>query len=202
MQCHNKHFAIDFPEVFVHALCLFIRCTTIKRKVAGESYVGCWDHVRRKSVEASKAALQKKKGHRVSKADVATGKIRKLYRIEKQIQDLDAEDKTQQRQTLALLQGLKSWLETNSRRVPKDSLTCKATRPFAVGRRNWLFADTPRGAKASATVYSLIETAKANKLEPFAYIRHVLRHIAEADTAEKLDALLPWNVSQGIFQGG
>jgi len=63
-----------------------------------------------------------------------------------------------------------------------------------VGRKNWLFADTPRGAKASAIIYSLIETAKANGLEPFAYLRHVLRHIGAAETVEQLEALLPWRV--------
>jgi hypothetical protein len=63
-----------------------------------------------------------------------------------------------------------------------------------VGRRNWLFADTPRGARASATCYSLIETAKANGLEPYDYLRHVLQNIAAADTVEKLEALLPWNM--------
>ena len=50
------------------------------------------------------------------------------------------------------------------------------------------------GAKASATCYSLIETAKANGLEPYAYLSHVLQHIGAADTVEKLEALLPWNV--------
>jgi hypothetical protein len=69
-----------------------------------------------------------------------------------------------------------------------------AIRPFALGRKAWLFADTPQGANASATCYSLIETAKANDLEPSAYIHHVLERIAEADTVEKLEALLPWNV--------
>ena len=54
-------------------------------------------------------------------------------------------------------------------------------------------ADTPRGAKASATVYSLIETAKANGLEPFAYLHHVLQHIGNARTVEDIEALLPWN---------
>ena len=63
-----------------------------------------------------------------------------------------------------------------------------------MGRRNWLFSDTPRGARASATCYSLIETAKANGLEPYAYLQHVLNHIAAADTVEKLEALLPWNM--------
>ena len=52
----------------------------------------------------------------------------------------------------------------------------------------WLFADTPRGANASATCYSLIETAEANDLEPSAYIHHILKHIGEADTVEKLEA--------------
>jgi len=62
-------------------------------------------------------------------------------------------------------------------------------------RRAWLFADTAQGARASATCYSLIETAKANQLEPSAYIHHVLDRIGEADTLEKLEALLPWNVA-------
>ena len=63
-----------------------------------------------------------------------------------------------------------------------------------VGRKAWLFAYTPQGVQASATCYSLIETAKANDLEPSAYIRHVLERIADADTLEKLERLLPWNV--------
>jgi transposase len=49
-----------------------------------------------------------------------------------------------------------------------------AIRPFAIGRKAWLFADTTRGANASARGYSLIETAKANNLEPYAYILHIL----------------------------
>jgi hypothetical protein len=69
-----------------------------------------------------------------------------------------------------------------------------AIRPFALGRKAWLFADTSQGAHASATCYSLVETAKANSLEPSVYIEHVLERIAEADTLEKLEALLPWNV--------
>jgi len=189
--------------------------------------IGCWDHARRKFVEASKAAPATKKGEKVSKADVAIGKIRKLYKIEDRIKDLDPAQKTVLRQQLSqpILDDLYPWLQTNSRRVPKDSLTWKAIsytlnqwdlligyiedgrlhisnalaenaiRPFAVGRRNWLFADTPRGARASATCYSLIETAKANGLEPYDYLQHVLSHIAEADTLEQLEALLPWSVS-------
>ena len=90
--------------------------------------IGCWDHARRKFVDASKAAPVKKKGDKVSKADVAIGKIRKLYAIEARIKDLEPEQKKAQRQTLSrpVLDDLKAWLETNSRRVPKDSLTWTA----------------------------------------------------------------------------
>ena len=75
-----------------------------------------------------------------------------------------------------------------------------AIRPFAVGRKNWLFADTPRGAKASATVYNLIETAKANGIEPVAYLNHVLQHIGNAKMVEDVEALLPWNTSLNKMQ--
>jgi hypothetical protein len=77
-----------------------------------------------------------------------------------------------------------------------NALAENAIRPFAVGRRNWLFSDTPRGARASATCFSLVETARANGLEPYAYLNHVLAGIGSADTLEKLEALLPWNVAK------
>lgn len=69
-----------------------------------------------------------------------------------------------------------------------------AIRSFAIGRKNWLFADIRKGAEARAACYSLIETAKANNLDPQAHIKHILDHITAADIFEKLEALLPWNV--------
>ncbi|TPE42656.1 IS66 family transposase, partial [Maribrevibacterium harenarium] len=184
--------------------------------------IGCWDHARRKFVEAARgAAPQKGKSNKAtpSKADVAVGKIGKLYAIERKIENLSESEKYTVRQELALplLEDFKAWLETNQTKVPKDSpifkaiqyslnqwesliaycdygfvhisnaLAENAIRPFAVGRRNWLFADSSRGANASATCYSLIETAKANGLEPSSYIQYVLDHIADADTLEKLE---------------
>ena len=68
-----------------------------------------------------------------------------------------------------------------------------AIRPFAVGRRAWLFADTPAGANASAIHYSLIETAKIHGLEPYAYLNAVFKALPYADTVEKIEDLLPWN---------
>jgi hypothetical protein len=69
-------------------------------------------------------------------------------------------------------------------------------RPYAVGRKNWLFADSPKGASASAAVYSIVETAKANSLNIYAYLRHLLLYMPDTDFhnhPEDLDDLLPWS---------
>ncbi len=76
-------------------------------------------------------------------------------------------------------------------------MVSNAIHPFAIGRKNWLFADTRKGTEASAVCYSLIETAKANNLDRQAYIKHILDHIATADTLENLEVLLPWSVKLG-----
>lgn len=67
-------------------------------------------------------------------------------------------------------------------------------RPFAVGRRAWLFQGNGMGATASANWLSLIATAKANGLEPYAYLVHIIEALPKATTLETLEALLPWNV--------
>ncbi len=63
-----------------------------------------------------------------------------------------------------------------------------------IGRKNWLFAGSPRGAQASALLYSLIETAKANGLEPWAYLNHLFEHLPTAKTDQAIEALLPHNL--------
>lgn len=61
-------------------------------------------------------------------------------------------------------------------------------------RKNWLFSDTVKGAKASANIYSLIETAKANSLEPYHYLRYVFKELPKAETLDQIEKLLPFNV--------
>jgi len=71
-----------------------------------------------------------------------------------------------------------------------------AIRPFTVGRKNWLFSDTPKGAKASAAVYSLVETAKANGLNVYAYLQHVLLNMPDTNWRKNptsLEDLMPWS---------
>ena len=194
----------------------------------GITQLGCMDHLRRYYVNAQKAQPKKNKSGNVSKADVAIGKLRRLYKIEKEIKDLSVEERYRQRQKLSvpLLQDFKTWVDKNIGKVEKGSLTHKALvysrnqwpkiirycddgrlhmsnilaenaiRPFVIGRKNWLFADTSNGAKASATLYSLIESAKANGLEPYKYFCTVLKQIPYAENVEDFEKLLPWNIER------
>jgi transposase len=80
--------------------------------------------------------------------------------------------------------------------TPDNNLAENAIRPFVVGRKNWLFAGTPQGAQASAAIYSLIETAKANGLDVYKYIRFLFDNLPMASTAEDYRRLLPNVVSE------
>jgi transposase len=66
-----------------------------------------------------------------------------------------------------------------------------AIRPFVIGRKGWLFCGSPRGAHASAVIYSMIETAKANGWEPFAYLSHLFNKLPLADSEDAVRSLLP-----------
>lgn len=71
----------------------------------------------------------------------------------------------------------------------------RAIKPFVIGRKNWLFANTPRGARSSAVIYSLVETAKENALAPFPYLTYLFEQLPNVDLkdTEALDQLLPWS---------
>ncbi|EIJ81809.1 transposase IS66 [Bacillus methanolicus PB1] len=71
----------------------------------------------------------------------------------------------------------------------------RSIKPFVIGRKNWLFANTTRGAQASATIYSIIETAKENNLNPFAYLTYLFEKLPNMETQDKdaLDQLMPWS---------
>jgi transposase len=128
-----------------------------------------------------------------------------------------------------LLEKLRLWLDASLGTVPPQSLTGKALhymngqwpklvrvledgripldtnrvenaiRPFVIGRKNWLFADTVAGARASANLYGLIETAKANGIEPSRYLAHLFEVLPNVTEQEQLDALLPQNLDRGAL---
>ena len=69
-------------------------------------------------------------------------------------------------------------------------------RPYTVGRKNWLFSDTPKGASASAAVYSIVETAKANNINVYTYLEYLLLYMPDTDYMnhpESLKDLMPWS---------
>jgi transposase len=79
---------------------------------------------------------------------------------------------------------------------PIDNNPCEnAIRLFVVGRRNWLFADTVGGAHASANLYTIIETCKANAVDPYRYLVALFRALPLAATADDYEALLPWRLT-------
>jgi len=80
----------------------------------------------------------------------------------------------------------------------------RSIKPFVIGRKAWMFANTPTGARASAVLFSLVETAKENGLDPAAWLAHLLREIPNlaAETDEAFDALMPWNYAGATAETG
>jgi transposase len=134
-----------------------------------------------------------------------------------------------QERSRPVMEAMRRWLDEALRKVPPQSLTGKALgyadsqwpklvrvledgrlpldtgvenaiRPFVVGRKGWLFADTVHGAEASANLYSLIETAKANEIEPFAYLQLVFTELPKATQLADLEGLLPRHLDRGRLQ--
>ena len=127
-----------------------------------------------------------------------------------------------QQKSVPVLEGLHDWLEQHQHLVPPQSalgkamgylhnqwdklavyatdgrlridnnLTENAIRPFVVGRKAWMFSDSVAGANASANLFSLIETAKANGIEPYKYLKGVFTALPAACTVEDVEALLPF----------
>jgi len=196
-------------------------------------HLGCWAHVRRKFSEAVKAQGKgKNKNKKTGKAQRGLAFIQKLYKIEKKLHHLNAEECfiIRQQQSLPILDKLKEWLDESILVVPPKSavgnalhylnnewnklirytndgrylmdnnLAENAIRPFVIGRKNWLFSQSVKGVKASANLYSLIETAKSNGLEPYAYLRVLFSELPKATTVEEIEVLLPGNIDLSLLK--
>lgn len=193
-------------------------------KLSGITRIGCWAHLRRKFVEAIPAKKAKDAG--LTSAEIGLQYCNKLFAIEDNLKDLSFEERFCKRLELEkpILEAFWCWLDSinalkgsalgkaityaqnqkpymenyllDGRCSLSNNAAENAIRPFTVGRKNWLFADTPKGASASAAVYSLIETAKANGLNVYAYLRHLLLYMPSTEWQrhpEELDDLMPWS---------
>ncbi|MCH7697141.1 MAG: IS66 family transposase, partial [Proteobacteria bacterium] len=184
------------------------------------THVGCMAHARRKFSEAVKAQGKKKQSGKAQRGLALIQKLYRIEKQARTL-DPEARHDHRQRHARPLLDELRCWLDDVLPQVPPQSATGKALnylnnewpklirylddgrleidnntaenaiRPFVVGRKNWLFSDSIKGVKASANLYSLIETAKANGLEPYAYLRYLFTELPKAETVEAIEALLP-----------
>ena len=186
--------------------------------------VGCWAHLRRKFDEAVKSLPKgKAKG---SSASQGLTYCNLLFGIEQEIADKTAEERYEERlkQAKPVLDAMLSW--ANSRTAAPKSALGKALhylkeqwpyltnylkdgrleisnnraersiKPFVIHRKNFLFANTPKGATGSAVMFSLIQTAIESRLDPYKYLTWLLRQAKDADLTDDLvvQGLLPWNV--------
>ncbi|AEV61021.1 ISPsy5, transposase [Pseudomonas ogarae] len=191
----------------------------------GVERLGCWAHARRKFVEAQKVQPKGKTG-RADIALKLISKLYGIEIAFKESSD-EGRKNGRQDLSLKVMSELKAWMEktlpymttqnalgkavtylannwskleryVEQGYLPIDNNTAeRAIRPFVIGRKNWLFSDTPKGATASAQLYSLVETAKANGQEPYAWLRHALERLPQASSVEDYEALLPWNCKPG-----
>lgn len=185
------------------------------------THCGCWAYARRKWREAMPEGAMVK----TSKAAVGFQYCNKLFAQERKCAAYKPQYRQEYRQNkeLPLLEEYFAWLKTvhpekgskleeairyslnqkqqltafldNGEVLISNNLAENATRPFTLGRKNWLFCDTTKGAEASAIVYSLVESSKANGVEPFAYLQHVLLqlpYLGKTHSHQELESLMPW----------
>ena len=223
---HPREFLKDFSGV----------CVTdgyqVYHTIEGERedlrIAGCWSHARRRFDEAVKALPKQKQ--KDSRAYLALTMIQAIYREEKQLKDLPAEERKTRRQLSVkpLVEAYFTWVRETLPKVPQKSKTWEgfsyslnqekylkvflddgevpmdnnaaeqSIRGFCIGKKNWVMIDTIAGAKSSAIIYSIAETAKANNLKPYDYFEYLLteipKHLDDTDRSF-LDDLLPWSPS-------
>ena len=191
----------------------------------GLVHVGCMAHARRKFSDAVKAQGKSKKRGKAHRGLSLIKNLYRIERQARKLTASERYAR-RQKHALPIINKIRDWLNDvlpqiapssatggalsylnnewkhlirylNDGRLEIDNnLAENAIRPFVLGRKNWLFSTSVKGVKASANLYSLIETAKANRLEPYAYLRHVFTELPKADTVEAVEALLPGNMDQ------
>ena len=189
--------------------------------------LGCWAHARRKFMDAKKIQPKGKTG-KADQALAWIQKLYLIEKQIKDAPP-DQRYSARQQQAKPIIDDIKTWLDKSLLHVPPKTALGKALqylhnqwerligylddgaypidnnvaenaiRPFAVGRKNWLFANSQAGAKASANLYSLIQTAKANGLNPYEYLKTVFKGLPNAESVEDIENLLPWK-SDGCEQ--
>ena len=182
-----------------------------------QAHGGCWAHLRRKFSDAAKGRRHANEAHTVLTMIAALYKLDKaldgltgekkveerrqkvkphLEGIKQYLDQLATQFVSQGLMNTAIHYALNNWHKFTAfidhAALPLDNNAIeRQIRPFTLGRRNWLFSGSPRGAEASAFLYSLIETAKANSWEPKAYLQTLFELYPQAKTEGQRRELLP-----------
>ena len=188
--------------------------------------LGCWAHARRRFVEAQRLQPKGKSG-KADQALALINRLYALERRLKGAAP-EQRYEARQDEAKPVLEKLHAWLEKTLPRTPPKTGLGKALnylhgqwprlvryvedgrwpidnnpaenaiRPFTVGRKNWLFSNSVRGATAGANLYSLIESAKGHGIEPMLYLEFVFKRLPAASTVDDFEALLPDNFKHGV----
>lgn len=188
----------------------------------GITLIGCWAHARRKFTEAAEASKNKGSAHA---ALSLIQKLYLIERDGKELEP-EERKRLRQERAVPVLDSIREWLERKAEGLLPEGYLGKAVayalkfwprlaryvedgiipidnngvenalRPECLGKKNWLFAFTPSGAEASSFHYSIIETAKANGLDPYWYMRYLFENIIRAKTEDDYRALMPQYVDK------
>lgn len=191
--------------------------------VDGITPVGCWAHTRRKYNDALKAE-SKNKGRAHKAISFIGKLYQLETQAKTKHLSSEARYQLRQEKAKPVLADFKRWLDETKTRVTKESYIGKAVnytlnqweklvryiddgelgidnniterdiRPFTTGRKNWMFCQSVAGAEASATIYSIVMTCRANDINPYYYFLHLFKTLPSLDENSDLTALMPWNV--------
>lgn len=185
--------------------------------------VGCWAHLRRKFDEALKSVPTEARAD--SLALVGKRYFDRLFELERQFAELSPEERRKKRleASTPLMEAFFAWADScgalpktpvgkavhyaqsqrkyleryllDGRLEVSNNRAERSIKPFVIGRKNWLFANTPKGAKSSAVIYSIIETAKESGVNPYDYLVYVFKSAPNLDIRDlkQPESLLPHN---------
>ena len=191
----------------------------------GITIASCWQHARRKYTDIIKG-LAKNTTIKGTVTEKALNYIGSLFKTEEEAKDMSPADRQKYRDKTAkpIVNGYFKWLRsirdecggsllkavdyslnqekelrvylTDGRLDISTNLCENALRPFCLGRKNWLFCDTQNGANASAACYSIIETAKANGIDPFEYLKYIFTVFKDSEISSlDMEGFMPWSPS-------
>lgn len=187
------------------------------------SLIGCWMHCRRKFYEVAQSSKKQGLAAHALKQIAKLYQLEKDMKAQSLHHEQVKEQR--QRYAKPILDDLKAWLDEHSLSIPPKSplgeafgyafnqwqklnrylddgrlemdngLSERQIKPFVIGRKNWLFNQSVKGVKAAETIYSFIESAKLNGLEPYTYLRALFTHMPKVTTEAELETLLPFNIT-------